>query len=387
MKGSRSLEREDGFLEEPLERVIGIFFSLTTCLNPMMIILLLASILEVPAGAHSKERQSGSIGQVSALARRGLEHGRGIIALMFEIVFLGTSASAPSAKRGLSAQIVKHDEFRFLIDCGEGTQRQVLQSGIGFKNLNNILVTHGHLDHILGLAGLLSTFMRWETIDELNIYSGKWALDRIHDLLYGVVLRGGQPGMTLNLHEIKPGLFFEAEHFTVTAFPVFHRGSDSLGFKFEERSHRPFLPEKAQAMGVPFGPIRRDLVEGKTIQLEDGRKVRPDDVLGPLKAGVRMVYVGDAGRTDDLVDFCRDAEALIIESTYLEEEADLAKQFSHLTAKMAARLAVEANVRQLVLTHLSRRYREKDVLAEAQTIFPNVQVARDFDVFTFKQEG
>ena len=304
---------------------------------------------------------------------------------MFEIIFLGTSASAPSAKRGLAAQVIKHDEYRFLVDCGEGTQRQILKSGIGFKHLNHILITHGHLDHILRLAGLISTFMRWETIEELNIYGGKWALDRIHDLLYGVVLRGGQPPMTLNLHTIKPGIFFEAQDFTVTAFPVFHRGSDSLGFKFEERSHHPVLPEKAEALGVPAGPVRRDLVEGKTIKLEDGRKVGPDDVLGPLRPGVRMVHVGDAGRTEDLVAVCQDVDALVIESTYLEQEADLAKQFSHLTAKMAAGLAVKANVKQLILTHLSRRYREKEVLAEARSIFSNVSVARDFDTFQIKQ--
>ena len=305
---------------------------------------------------------------------------------MFEIIFLGTSASAPSAKRGLSAQIIKHDEYRFLIDCGEGTQRQILQSGIGFRNLSNIFITHGHLDHILGLAGLLSTFMRWETIDEINIYGGRWALDRIHDLLYNVVLRGGQAPMVLNLHELKPGLFFETKDFTVTAFPVYHRGSDSLGYKFEEHSHRPFLPDKADALGLPFGPIRKDLVDGKTIKLEDGRTIGPEDVLGPMKAGVRFVYVGDAGRTDDLVSACQDADALVIESTYLEEEADLAKQFSHLTAKMAAELALKANVRRLVLTHLSRRYRDKDVQAEAQAIFPAVSVAHDFDRYQIKQE-
>jgi ribonuclease Z len=304
---------------------------------------------------------------------------------MFEIVFLGTSASAPSARRGLSAQVVKHDEYRFLIDCGEGTQRQILQSGIGFKNLNHILITHGHLDHILGLAGLLSTFMRWEAIEEMNIYSGKWALDRIHDLLYGVVLRGAQSPMTINLHEVKPGVFFEGDDFTVTAFPVFHRGSDSLGFRFEERSHRPFLPEKAEELGVPPGPVRRDLVDGKTITLADGRKVRPEDVLGPLKPGVRMVHVGDTGRTEDLVSACQGADMLVIESTYLEEEAEMARKFSHLTAKMAATLAVQAGVRQLILTHLSRRYREKDVLAEAQAVFPGVHVARDFDTFQIKQ--
>ena len=305
---------------------------------------------------------------------------------MYEIIFLGTSASAPSAKRGLSAQVIKHDEYRFLIDCGEGTQRQILQSGIGFKNLNHILITHGHLDHILGLAGLFSTFMRWEAIEEMNIYSGKWALDRIYDLLYGVVLRGAQSPITLNLHEVKPGVFFETDDFNVSAFPVFHRGSDSLGFRFEERSHRPFLPEKAEALGVPPGPVRRELVEGKTITLSDGRTVGPEDVLGPLKPGVRLVHIGDTGRTEDLVSACQGADALIVESTYLEEESDMASQFSHLTAKMAADLALKAGVRKLYLTHLSRRYREKDVLAEAQAIFPDVHVARDFDTFQIKQE-
>jgi ribonuclease Z len=304
---------------------------------------------------------------------------------MFEIVFLGTSASAPSAKRGLSAQVVKHDEYRFLIDCGEGTQRQILQSGIGFKHLNNILITHGHLDHILGLAGLLSTFMRWETIEELNIYSGRWALDRVHDLLFGVVLRGAKAPMKLNLHEIKPGVFFEADDFTVRAFPVYHRGSDSLGFRFEERSRRPFLPEQAEALGVPPGPLRRDLVDGRTVKLPDGRKVKPEQVLGELKAGTSLVHIGDAGRTADLVEACRGADALVIESTYLEEEAELARQFSHLTARQAASLAVEAGVGRLVLTHLSRRYHHKDVLAEARQVFPNVSVARDFDTFQIKQ--
>ncbi len=306
---------------------------------------------------------------------------------MFEIVFLGTSASAPSARRGLSAQLVKHDEYRFLIDCGEGTQRQILQAGIGFRHLNHILITHGHLDHILGLAGLLSTFMRWETIDELNIYSGRWALDRIHDLLFGVVLRGARPPMTLNLHEIKPGVFFQAEDFEIAAFPVYHRGSDSLGFKFEERARRPFLPEQAEALGVPVGPLRRDLVEGKTVRLPDGRQIRPDDVLGPLRPGLKLVHVGDAGQTEDLVEACRGADLLVIEATYLEQEAEMARQFSHLTARQAAELAVQAGVKRLVLTHISRRYREKEVLAEAQAVFPETQVARDFDVYQIKQEG
>ena len=194
---------------------------------------------------------------------------------MFEILFLGTSASAPSAKRGLSAQIVKHDEYRFLIDCGEGTQRQILQSGAGFKHLTRILLTHGHLDHILGLGGLLSTFMRWEAIEELEIYGGRSTLDRVRALLDGVVLRGKQAPMPLHYRELKAGVFFEAADFTVTAFPVSHRGPDCFGYVFEGKARRPFLAEKADALGVPFGPERSQLVAGKTVTLVGGRRVKP----------------------------------------------------------------------------------------------------------------
>ncbi|HMB24065.1 MAG TPA: ribonuclease Z [Anaerolineales bacterium] len=304
---------------------------------------------------------------------------------MFEILFLGTSASAPSAKRGLSALIVKHDEYRFLVDCGEGTQRQILQSGAGFKNMTRILLTHGHLDHILGLGGLLSTFLRWEATEELDIFGGRTTLDRVHDLLYGVVLRGNTPPMPLRLNEIKPGIFFDADDFTLSAFPVTHRGPDCLGYVFEGKARRPFLPEKADELGVPFGPERRDLVEGKAITLPDGKRVQPDEVLGPLQKGIKLVVVGDTGKTDDILEVCRDADALVIESTYTEEEAEMAHQFSHLTARMAAELAVKAGIKKLILTHISRRYREKDILKEAQAIFPNVSVARDFDAFQIKR--
>ena len=305
---------------------------------------------------------------------------------MFEILFLGTSASAPSAGRGLSGQIVSHNEHRFLIDCGEGTQRQILQSGIGFKRITKILLTHGHLDHILGLGGLLSTFLRWEAIEELEIYGGKSTLERVRALLYDVVLRGNKPPMPLKLTEIKPGVIFDAEDFTVTAFPVTHRGPDCLGYIFEEKARRPFLAEKADELGVPFGPERRDLVSGKEITLADGSRVKPDDVLGSWEKGSKLVVVGDTGRTDNLVEPCKDADAVVIESTYLDEEEEMAKKFSHLTARMGAELAIKAGVKKLILTHISRRYRGKDVLKEAQSIFPSTSVARDFDTFQIKRD-
>jgi ribonuclease Z len=305
---------------------------------------------------------------------------------LFEILFLGTSASAPSIQRGLSGHIVSHNEYRFLVDCGEGTQRQILQSGKGFKRLTRALLTHGHLDHILGLGGLLSTFLRWEAIEEFEVFGSKRTLERVRVLLYDVVLRGKQTPMPLRLVEIKPGVIFEAEDFTVTAFDVSHGGADSLGYIFEEKARRPFLAEKADALGVPFGPERRDLVDGKEITLPDGKRISPDEVLGDWEKGSKLVIVGDTGKTDNLIEICKDADAVVIESTYMDEEADMAKQFSHLTARMGAELAIKAGVKKLILTHISRRYRGKDVLAEAQSVFPNTVVARDFDTYIIKKE-
>lgn len=306
---------------------------------------------------------------------------------MFEIVFLGTSASAPSVHRGLSSLFVQHEEFRFLVDCGEGTQRQILRAGVGFKRLNQILLTHGHLDHILGLGGLVSTFLRWEVMEEIEIYGTQHTLERVHDLIFGVVLRGYRGKLPVILHEIGPGMFFEADRFTISAFPVDHRGSNSLGYRFEERSRRPFLPEKAEALNIPPGPWRRDLVDGKIVTLPDGRKIEPDQVLGEQRKGISLVVVGDTGRPENVVQYAEGADALVIESTYVKSEEDLARRFDHLTALQAAEVAKKAGVRQLFLTHLSRRYRERDVLEEAQTIFPSVHVARDFDHFKILREN
>jgi ribonuclease Z len=304
---------------------------------------------------------------------------------LFEIVFLGTSASAPSVHRGLTSQIVIRGEHRFLIDAGEGTQRQILKSGLGFKRLDRILVTHGHLDHILGLGGLISTFVRWEAMDKILIVGGKSALDRVRDLLFGVVLKGKYPPVEITLQDLKPGLVFEENDFTVTAFPVYHRTPDCFGFVFEEFSRRPFLPEKAEALKIPPGPWRGELVKGKSVTLPDGRVIDPEMVLGEEQPGTKLVHVGDAGKTDNLLEVTRGADTLVIEATYLEAEKELAEQFGHLTAKQAGELAKNAGVGTLLLTHISRRYREDQVLEEARTVFDNVYVAKDFDRFQIKR--
>jgi ribonuclease Z len=165
---------------------------------------------------------------------------------------------------------------------------------------------------------------------------------------------------------------------------VAHRGGDSFGFAFEEKPRPRLLPNRLAALDVPAGPERRRLLRGEAVVLPDGRRIAPDAVLGPPRPGARLVVVGDTAGADALLEPVQNADALIIEATFLERDAALAADRSHLTAAQAARLARAANVRALYLTHLSGRYEQAEIEAEARAIFPAATVARDFDRITVR---
>ena len=203
-------------------------------------------------------------------------------------------------------------------------------------------------------------------------------------LLTEVVWPDGRPQFDVRSIVIEPGTIIEDDHLRVRAFPVTHRGTENFGFVFEEKSRPRMLPDRLDALDVPAGPERRRLIRGETVLLPDGRRIAPGEVLGPPQRGTRLIVVGDAADADELLEEVRGADALIIEATFLERDAAKAAERSHLTAAQAARLARAAKVRALYLTHLSGRYEQAEIEAEACAIFPGAVVARDFDRITVR---
>jgi ribonuclease Z len=297
---------------------------------------------------------------------------------MFNLTFLGTSASVPSAERNHPGVLVEVGGERILVDCGEGTQRQLLRSGAGFRRLDRLLLTHGHFDHVLGIPGLLSTLRSQQSAEIMRIHGGPGTLDVVIRMLAGLWEQGRAP-IALEFLPLVPGRVIDAGEFTLHCFPVRHRDTDSFGFAFESQARRHLVPERLAALGVPDGPVRKGLAEGRPVTLEDGRTIDPEDVLRPLARRKKLVIVGDTETTEGLSDHVRDADLLVIEATFLDRDAAMARDYGHLTAAKAAELAAQSNVKQLVLTHVSGRYPEADILAEAAKIFPNSRVAADFD--------
>jgi ribonuclease Z len=297
---------------------------------------------------------------------------------MFDLIFLGTSASVPSADRSHPSLLVEAGGHRVMVDCGEGAQRQLLRSGAGFRRLDRLLLTHGHFDHVLGIPGLFSTLRLRQSSDLMTIHGGQGTLDVVIRMLAGLWGEGQAP-IPLELVPLAEGEVCDTGDFSVGCFPVRHRDTDSFGFTFEARTRRHLLPERLVALGVPDGPTRGELAAGRPVELQDGTTIDPEDVLGPPARGVKLVVVGDAETTDGLFEHVRDADLLVIEATFLERDAAMALDYGHLTAAKAAELAAGAGVKRLVLTHISGRYEDREILDEATKIFAETRIAADLD--------
>jgi ribonuclease Z len=300
---------------------------------------------------------------------------------MFDLTFLGTSASVPSADRNHPGLLVEAGGHRIMIDCGEGTQRQLLRSGAGFRRLDRLLLTHGHFDHVLGIPGLFSTLRLHQSSELMTIHAGPGTLDVVSRMLAGLWGEGRAP-IPLELVPLSPGPVFDTAEFAVDCFRVRHRDSDSFAFTFEAHARRHLLPELLMELGVPDGPARGALAQGRPVTLQDGRTIDPEDVLGPTARGSKLVVIGDAETTEGLSGHVEDADLLVIEATFLQRDAAMASDYGHLTAAMAAELAANARVKRLVLTHISGRYPDEEILAEAKAIFPETRLAADLDRIT-----
>ncbi len=291
------------------------------------------------------------------------------------ITFIGTSASVPTSARGTSATLVSRGARRWLVDCGEGTQRQLLRSGVGLSDVDAVLLTHLHGDHVLGLPGMLKTFaLRGR--DEPLLLLGPAGVDDLMQALH--VLIGRLP-FHLEVGEVGPGEVLRDDGVVVRAFHTDH-GTRSLGYAIVE-DDRPgvFDVAAAQALGVRYGPDFGVLQRGGEVTTESGRVVWPAEVMGDTRPGRVVVFSGDTRPCAGTEEAAAGADLLVHEATFCHEDADRAIETRHSTAREAAALAARAGVRLLALTHLSTRVQPGDIRREAEQELAGVIVPRDFD--------
>ncbi|WP_420635518.1 ribonuclease Z [Candidatus Palauibacter sp.] len=294
---------------------------------------------------------------------------------MLRLTFLGTASSRPTVSRNVASLALKREGRMFLLDCGEGTQRQMMRYGVGFS-LGDILITHLHSDHYLGLAGLLRTMSLQGREDPLRIWAPRGAGDTLRALRD---LGGDRLSFEAPVRELRSGEAIEGDGYRLMAFATDHTRV-SLGYALIE-DPRPgrFDVRAARKLGVPEGPLFGQLHRGESVELEDGRRVAPGDLVGPVRPGRKLVYTGDTRPSPETVEISRGADLLVHEATFADEQARRARETGHSTAAGAARVAVEAGVRRLVLTHLSARYAERPgrLLEEARAVFAGAELARD----------
>ena len=252
-----------------------------------------------------------------------------------------------------------------------------MRAGVGFRGVAHVLLTHAHLDHVLGLAGLLATFALFRVDGTIEIIGSDETLAFVRRYLADTI--GPERESAYRLRAISPGPVLVREGWRLDAFAVAHRGTASLGYRFQDQLRHPLISERLDALGVPAGPERALLARGRSVVLADGRHIEPEMVHGAPAVGTALAVVGDTEEIAGLIEPVRGADALVIEATFLERDATLARARGHLTAAAAARLARDAEVHELLLTHVSGRYSPEEILKEAARHFPNVRVVSDFD--------
>jgi ribonuclease Z len=293
-----------------------------------------------------------------------------------DVVFLGTSGSVPTAQRAPTSLLVRRGGDRLLFDCGEGTQRQLLRSGVGLVELPEIFITHYHADHYLGLPGLLKTFALRGREAPLTIY-GPSGLRELVDALRRIF---GWLSYPLVLEELDPGDALERGDHRIVAFSAHHRvPANGYAIIEDERPGR-FDVDAALALGIPEGPLWGRLQRGESVDLPDGRSIGPEHVLGVPRPGRRVVFTGDTEPARSVLEAAYEADLLVHEATFGSEESERAQETGHTTAAGAAELARLAGVRLLALTHLSNRYFGPELAREARAVFPDTVVPKDFDI-------
>ncbi len=292
-----------------------------------------------------------------------------------EVVFLGTTGPIPTEKRGLSSILIEYLNENFLFDCGEGTQRQMRIAGINFMRIEKIFITHLHADHFLGLGGLIQSMDFLERKRPLNIYGPKGIENTIHHMLSMGTFK--LDSLELNTYEIDEGIVLKGKNYTISCAHTDHT-PNSLAYCFEEDPKRKFLKKKALEFGVPEGKMFSRLQNGESIAIH-GKKITPEDVLSDPVPGRKVVYTGDTRMCNNVIKISENADILLHDGTFSEEEKDNVKKAGHSTAKQAGEVAKRANVRKLYLTHISQRYTDPKILEnEAREVFPESYVAEDF---------
>ena len=291
--------------------------------------------------------------------------------------FLGTSASRPTIERGVSAIALVREGETMLIDCGEGTQRQMMRYGVSFA-LGDIFFTHFHTDHFLGLLGLLRTLTLQARAEPLRIWGPRGTVAMLKKADGLGVERLSFP---LEIAEITPGVSIARDGgYSILPFQVDHRAGAAVGYALVEELRRGrFDPSMARDLGVPEGPMWGDLAKGKAVTLADGRVIDPAVLVGPVRPGRRVVVTGDTRPCDATAEASVSADLLVHEATFGDEEAARALETGHSTAREAGGIAARAGARRLVLTHFSARYSRdpSELEREAREVFPVVACARD----------